>query len=292
MEDLSWHLHLFSISDNLKPMKEHIVKDGVYIPETGITYPEDPHQYLYKPTYTKERGVIDGSYPFLDNSFSARLLRFFTYTGIFLPVFLIHPLVYGLKIEGRENIRKNRKLLKNGAITVCNHVYRWDMLAVLQAVKYRKLWFPTRGDLIYSTDAKQVLGAGGIPIPDTISGMKSFSEAFDELHRKKQWIHFFPETCRWDFYQPIRPFETGAFTFAWKYNIPVIPMVITFRPRTGIYRLFKSKDTPLTTIHIGEPIMPDTSMTRKKCSSMMRDEAHRVMVEMAGIEQNCWESSI
>ena len=272
-------------------MKEHIVKEGTYIPETGIAYPEKPDEFIYKPIFTKPRSTVDENYPFEDKSFKARLRHFIIYSGIYTVVFALHPLVYGLRIKGKENLRKNRKLFKNGAITVCNHVYRWDFLAVLQAVKYRRLCFPARSDLIFTSDAFQVLGAGGIPLPETLSATKKFNEAFDNLHARKKWIHVFPESCRWDFYQPIRPFKLGAFTFAYRYNVPVIPMVISYRPRTGIYKIFrKRRNDPLITLTIGEPILPDLTLQRKHSSQKMMEEAHACMEKMAGIEQNCWEA--
>ncbi|MBO4705790.1 MAG: 1-acyl-sn-glycerol-3-phosphate acyltransferase [Spirochaetaceae bacterium] len=270
-------------------MKEHIVKEGVFIPETGIKYPEKPDEFIFQPVFTKERKTIDANYPFEDNSFLAKLRQFIIYAGAFIPVFALHPLIYGLRIKGKNNIRKNRKLFKNGAITICNHVYRWDFLAVLQAVKYRRLWFPARADLLFTKDAFSVLGAGGIPLPDTLSAAKKFNEAFDHLHEKKKWIHIFPESCRWAFYEPIRPFKLGAFSLAYKYNIPIIPMVISYRPRKGIYKIFK-KGTPLITLTIGEPILPDLSLPRKHSSIKMLEKAHANMVKMAGIEQNCWEA--
>ena len=272
-------------------MKEHIVKEGTFIPKTEIKYPEKPDEFIFKPIFTKPRTPVDETYPFEDKSFAAKLRHFIIYAGIFTVVFTLHPLIYGLRIKGKENIRKNRKLLKNGAITVCNHVYKWDFLAILQAVKFRTLTFPARSDLVFTDDAFQVLGAGGIPLPETISGTKKFNEAFDHIHDRKKWIHVFPESCRWDFYQPIRPFKPGAFSFAYKYNVPVIPMVISYRPRTGFYKIFrKRKNDPLITLTIGEPILPDMTLQRKHCSQKMMQEAHSWMEKAAGIEQNCWEA--
>ncbi|MCR4715289.1 MAG: 1-acyl-sn-glycerol-3-phosphate acyltransferase [Treponemataceae bacterium] len=273
-------------------MKEHIVKEGTFVPESGINYPEKPDEFIYQPVFIKERKTVDEKYPFEDKSFAAKLRHFIIYAGIFTIVFALHPFVYGLRIKGKENIRKNKKLFKNGAITVCNHVYRWDFLAVLQAVKFRQLTFPARSDLAFTKDAFEVLGAGGIPLPETISATKKFNEAFDNVHSKKKWIHVFPEACRWDFYQPIRPFKPGAFAFAYKYQIPIIPMVITYRPRTGFYKIFRThKNDPLITLTIGEPITPDLTLQRKHSSAKMLEETHSWMVKTAGIEQNCWEAA-
>ena len=70
-------------------------------------------------------------------------------------------------------------------MTVSNHVYRWDFLACLQAVKFRRMWFPARAINLSGSDGKLIKGAGGIPIPESISGMRGFNNAFDTLNSGK-----------------------------------------------------------------------------------------------------------
>lgn len=272
-------------------MNEHINKEGTFVPVTNIEYPENPNDFLLDPKIVKQVD-IENNYPFLDNSFKHKLLNFLIYTGIFIIVFPIHKIKYGLKIKGRKNITKNKKLFKNGAMTVCNHVYKWDFLAVVQAVRYRRLWYPARPENVMTSDRNLVRGTGGIPIPSTLSGLRGFNQAFDTLHEKKKWIHLFPEACRWDFYQPIRPFKLGAFKMAYKYGIPVIPMVISYREPKGIFKLINKKG-PLITLTVGEPIIPKKvdGMTKNEICNDMRKKAHETMVEMAGISQNKWQNN-
>lgn len=268
--------------------KEHIVKDGVYIPQTSIKYPEKPDEYLIKPKIIYPV-TVDQNYPYLDKSFKSRLLNFAVYLGIFTLVFVIHRIRYGLKIKGRKNLKDAKKYFKNGAMTICNHVYRWDFLAVVQAVR-KKLWFISRTENVMTPDKNLIRGAGGIPLPQGISGVRQFNEAFDELHSKKKWIHIFPESCRWEFYEPIRPFKIGAFKMAYKYQIPIIPCVLSYREPKGIYKIFKLNH-PLITINIGKVILPNSENgeTKNETCKRMRKNAHAQMVEMAGIIQNCWD---
>lgn len=270
-------------------MMNHENLPHVYVPVTGIEYPEQPDQPILFPKKLRTV-VIDEHYPYLDKSFFARLRHVAIYLGIFLLVFPVQRIRYGLKIEGRENLKKNKKLFANGALTVCNHVYRWDFLACLQAVRWRRMWFPARPDNLESSDAGLIRGAGGIPIPTGFAASRKFNEAFDQLHAKKKWIHVFPESCRWDYYQPIRPFKKGAFAMAVRYQIPVIPLVITFREATGIRKLLGTKH-PLITIHIGTPLVPDANLSRKDAICWLRDEAHKQMCTMAGIKTNGWPSA-
>lgn len=75
---------------------------------------------------------------------------------------------------------------------------------------------------------------------------------------------------------------------SYKYNKPLLPCVITFRERKGIFRLFGSKNLPLLTVTIGEPILPDTTKPRKIEVERLREVAHNQMIKMAGITHNPW----
>ena len=77
---------------------------------------------------------------------------------------------------------------------------------------------------------------------------------------------------------------------ACKYSLPVFPLMISFRSRTGWRKLF-SKDDPLITIRVGDPIVPDSNAPRKEEAARMRDLAHQMMLDMAGIVSNPWPSN-
>lgn len=270
-------------------MQKHIVQEGIYVPDTGSVWPQKPDEPLLRPKHLREL-VVDEKYPFIDKTFKYFLWRNLIYAGIWLFAFPLQRLRYGIKFEGLKNLRANKALFKNGAVTVCNHVYRWDFLAVYQAVK-KRLWFPARAENLMGKDAGLIRAVGGIPLAQNFSGMKKFYEAFDELHQKKKWIHVFPESCRWTWYQPIRPFKRGAFEFAHRYDIPVIPMAIRYRKPGAVRSLFGVKH-PLVTLCVGQPIMPDKSLTLKQDSIRLLEETHKKIVELAGIEQNCWPASL
>lgn len=268
---------------------EHIVDEKTFVPDMGFDYPENPTQRLV-PLVKVCDVCVDENYPFLMKSFKEKFFHHLIYSAIFTFVFPLHCLRYGLKIEGRKNLRKNRKILKNGALTVCNHVYRWDFLAVLQAIRYHKLWYPTFADNVTGKDKTLIRSTGGIPIPEKgFAAVRRFNEAFDEIHRRKKWIHVFPESCRWDWYEPIRPFKTGAFEIAYRYDIPVIPLAIHYRPVTGWRKLFKMKH-PLVTISVGTPIVPNKNASRKEECRSMCEKAHEQVCKMAGIKQNGWNA--
>jgi 1-acyl-sn-glycerol-3-phosphate acyltransferase len=165
------------------------------------------------------------------------------------------------------------------------------MICVLQAMRYHKAWIPMYAEPFRGKDGVWMKTIGGIAIPEERSGLREFDKALEELHEKKQWIHIFPESCSWKFYAPLRPFKIGTFNMAYRYALPIVPLMITFRPRIGWRRLF-CKGEPLLTIHVGDPIVPNLDRPRKEETARMRDLAHKTMLDMAGIVSNPWPSSI
>lgn len=279
-----------------KQYKELQVEQGVYIPHPAMDYPEDsPFTRTLFPTFIKDK-VFDEHYPYIDDSWRSKCLHIFGYyIAVHLIVQLKLRIQMGLRVRGRKVLRKYKHQLQHGAITIANHVYRLDCPCVLIAVKAKHTTrIPMFAPNFRTKDDVFLRMAGGVPIPDAtenMSALKKFNEAFDEFNRRGWWMHIFPEACRWDMYKPLRSFQKGAFTMSYKYNKPLLPCVITFRERTGIYRLFGKKELPLLTVTIGEPILPDTSQPRKAEVERLREQAHQQMQRMAGITHNPWPAA-
>ena len=272
------------------------VREGEYIPQPAMDYPQDnPFTRTLFPKYTKQL-AIDDKYPYLNDSVG---YKFNLYLGYYVFLHLLLRIKLrvqmGLRIRGREVLKKHKEGLKNGAITIANHVYRLDCPCVLIAVnRTHNTRIPMFAPNFRTKDGYFMGIAGGIPIPEAeagMSAMKKFNEAFDEFHRRGWWFHIFPEACRWDMYKPLRPFQKGAFTMSYKYNKPLLPCVITYRERKGIFRLFGPKELPLLTVTIGEPIYPDTTQARKTEVERLRNVAHAQMQQMAGITHNPWPAA-
>lgn len=279
-----------------KQYQELQVEQGVYIPEPALAYPqENPFERTLFPKQIKHID-FDANYPYIDDSIGNRLNIMW---GYYLVVHIILRLKLhiqmGLRIHGKAILKKYKKELSHGAITIANHVYRLDCPCVLLAVNAtHKTRIPMFAPNFRTKDGFFMRMAGGVPIPDSttnMSALQKFNEAFDEFHQRGWWFHIFPEACRWDFYKPLRPFQKGAFTMSYKYSKPILPCVITFRERKGIFKLFGKKSLPLLTVTIGEPILPDTNQPRKTEVERMRNQAHEQMCKMAGITHNPWPAS-
>lgn len=265
-----------------------VKKTEPYTPDTGIRYPDNPEDHMILPEKTREFR-LSADYPFLDRSPQFRFWSGLIHLGIFILVFIINPLRFGLKIEGRNILKKHRRLLKNGALTVSNHVLRWDFLCILQAVRFRRLYYPAWKENLMGRDRNLIRWTGGIPVPEEIHLIRYFNQAFDRLHEEKKWFHVFPEASRWDYFQPIRPFKKGMFSLAYKYKIPVIPLAFSYRKPWGPYALLnklRGKNLPLITLRIGEPILPSPDMKRREAVEALRKACHAKIVELAGINHN------
>lgn len=279
-----------------KQYEELRVVEGEYIPQSAMEYPqENPFERTLFPVFDREMD-IDEHYPYVDDSCKNRLSIKFAYFFILrICLNLLLHIKMGLRIRGREVLKRHKDNLKNGAITIANHMFRLDCPCVLLAVRARSTTrIPMFAPNFRTKDSVFLQIVGGIPIPEPetgLSAMKKFNEAFDEFHRRGWWFHIFPEACRWDMYKPLRPFQKGAFTMSYKYAKPIVPCVITYRERKGIYRLFGPKELPLLTVTIGEPLYPDTTQPRKTEVERLRETAHQQMQRMAGITHNPWPAA-
>ena len=280
-----------------KRYQELKVTPGTYVPPVTVDYPEDnPYEGMYKPVYDRDFPVVDADYPYVDDTWQNKLRIRYGYYFVLRLLGLILRIKYGLRFVGLENVRKYKKQLSGGAITISNHCYRHDCASVLYGIgAHANTRIPMFAPNFRTKDQFYLRIVGGIPIPapeEGLSAMKAFNAAFDEFHRRGYWFHIFPEAKRWDWYKPLRPFQKGAFTMAYKYNMPILPCAIVYRPRTGIYKWLGPKDEPLTCVVYGEPIFPDTTKPRAAETERLLNETHQTICQLAGIEHNTWPSSL
>lgn len=177
---------------------------------------------------------------------------------------LIIWLRYKPKIYGKENYRKNKKDLKKGFVSVCNHVYDWDFLCLRYALWERKgfvlLWHNNHNRKI----GNMIHNFGSIPIPkdDVSASLKMFKDIHQMLD-EGQWLNIYAEEAMWYYYQTLREFREGAFYIACQNDKPVLPMAISFRPARGLTRLWKHK-YPNVNISFGEPLYPNKELPMRE----------------------------
>lgn len=278
-----------SVLDNEK-YREMVLVPGEYVPDVGLDYPTEDPLFRMLPVTPIRSYKNDSTYPFLNDSLSFKIKRHITYFIADVPIRIMLALKFGLKFEGRENLKKNKEILKQGAVSISNHIFPYDAICVRQALKQR-LWIPMLPDLFTSKNWWLLTHIGGVPLADgSLSATKKFNDAFDTFHSRGEYVHVFAEARSWPFYKPLRPFQKGAFTMAYRWGCPIIPISLSYRPRTGIYKLFGKKEIPLITARIGELIIPDTATPRKIEVERLCIATHEAICKLGGILKNPWPS--
>ena len=253
-----------------------------YRHQLDYTYPDRCDQHMITVPHLRDV-TVDEHYPYLRKDFFYKCIRAFYWVAMHTLLAVLLPISHGLRIYGRENLRKHRELLKNGAITVSNHVFMWDHLCVIRAIFPHLTYFPAWKTNLEGPNGPLIRVAGGIPIPDgsNLKAMKKFKAAMEEVLRSKTWMHFFPEGSMWFFYPDIRPLKKAVFNYAVRYDRPVLPITLSFRERKGITRLFTK--SPMVDLHIGEPLLFRKELSPVAAAKELQERTYHVMQTMNGI---------
>ena len=247
----------------------------------NYTYPERSDEHMLELKRTREL-YLDENYKYMPCGFWFKISRALVAAVLHIIVFPLMRLTHGLRIHGRKNLKKHKKELKNGAITISNHVFMWDYLAVLKAIRPHISYFPAWKPNLESGFQPFMRILGGMPIPEgDIHAMIAFKKGMDKVVTSGKWLHVFPEGSLWYFYPDIRPLKPAVFKYAVKYGKPLIPISMSFRPRKGLRRIFCKG--PSVDLHISEPIYADKSLSPREAADELRARAYRIMQEMNGI---------
>lgn len=200
---------------------------------------------------------ITAKYHFTIKNPIGRFFAFIFWCVVALLVPFITYLFHGTRIKGKRNLRGIRN---NGAVVICNHVLYLDCMIGAQCVYPKKLYFHVLENSMKVKGLSIVMKAlGAMPIPSRPSAKRAFIEETDNLLKKKKWVCVYPEAALWPYYEKIRPFKTGAFHFAVKNDVPIIPICINFRKRRGLFKKLGMR-TKFVTVHIGRPIYADKNL--------------------------------
>ncbi len=177
-------------------------------------------------------------------------------------------------IKGIENFKN----LNTGAIITCNHFNAFDSFAIQLA--YDAAEQPDRRfyRVIREGNYTSFPGFYGflmrncdtLPLSSNLGTMKKFMKAVDELLKEGHYILVYPEQSMWWNYRKPKPLKNGAYIFAFRNDVPVLPCFITMKDSDimgddGFY-------VQEYTIHIGEPIYPNQSLAYREGVQDMLDK--------------------
>ena len=261
----------------------------MFIPKTDnrFPYPEDTcGHYL---VVRMDRGIVfDKDYPYVDYSKGFAFKRFWVRLLLRILVFpILSWIKMGLKIEGKKNLKRYKNELKDGAITIANHVHMWDYIAVMRAVhKYKWPYLLAWDKNVNGESGPLVRMVGGIPIPtnDPLATV-AFNHAIKKVLEEGNFLHIYAEGSMWEYYAPIRPFKCGAASLAIKNDKPILPFAFTYRKPSWIRRKIFKQPAALT-LNVGEPIYANPDLEKSAQVEDLTIRAHQAVCRLAGFDDD------
>lgn len=157
------------------------------------------------------------------------------------------------------------KHMKSGAVITCNHFNPFDSIPLHKAVsKYapkKKLWKVIReGNFTFPGMFGTFMRNNyALPLASNTLLMKEMVEATTTVLKRGDFVLVYAEQSMWWNYRKPKPLKPGAFKFAVRANVPVIPTFITMKDTDK-----KDQDGyPIQsyTLHILDPIYPDKDLS-------------------------------
>ena len=179
------------------------------------------------------------------------------------------------EVKGLENMQN----IQTGAIITCNHFNPYDSFTIEKVFrmagqdKYRKLFKVIREG--HYTNFPGLYGfffrnCDTLPLSSNKRTMIEFVKAVDTILKRGDFILIYPEQSMWWNYRKPKPLKNGAFHFAARSNVPIIPVFITMEDS----EIIGEDGFPIQeyTVNIGKPIYPDDKLNEKVNTEIMRDK--------------------
>lgn len=244
--------------------KEHIEKSYQY--EKLGKFNEDINPVDWNTCYP-----VTSSFPYVEKNI---FKRFFTWCK---NVFIINPFmkkqnkkVFKTEVIGYENL----KGIKSAIIT-SNHFNIFDCLAIRYALKDNKIKYCVAEYNNKKGFLGNMMRAGGImPLSANFNVQKNFNKAVNYYLSRGKKIVFYPEQAMWYMYEKPRPFKEGAFHFAVKNNVPIIPIFITFR-KSGEFDS-EGIEIKYLTVNIMKPLYPQENLSQKENIEFLKNKNYEM----------------
>ena len=184
-----------------------------------------------------------------------------------------------MSVIGEENL----KGINGGAIFTANHFAVTDNLAIKNAAdsvpgKHRMYKLVKEGNYFMPGVIGWLLKyCDTLPLSGSVHTMKKLDEAISRILKNGDFILIYPEQAMWWNYRKPRPYKIGAFWYAAKNGVPVVPCFTAILPKTGD-NIFEPDNIRYET-HIMKPIYPDPALKISERATAMMEENYRVCCE-------------
>jgi 1-acyl-sn-glycerol-3-phosphate acyltransferase len=185
------------------------------------------------------------------------------------------------EIRGIENFTA----VNGGRIVTCNHFSVCDNYAVWIALREHmsgKMLYKVIREGNYTNPPKPfglfMRHCNTLPLSSQKATMKKFFRAVKTLFERGETILIYPEQSMWWNYRKPKPLQRGAYRFAVKNNVPILPVFITMKDSTvrGEDGFFVQEYT----IHISPPVYPEGGLGYHDNVTRLMGENERVWREI------------
>ena len=179
------------------------------------------------------------------------------------------------EVKGLDNLEN----LNTGGIITSNHFNPFEALSIEKIFlesklgKKHKLYAVIReGNYTNFPGMYGFLFRNGntLPLSSNHQTMKKFYKAIETLLKRGDFVLIYPEQSMWWNYRKPKPLKDGAYRFACRHNVPIIPFFIT----TKESEVIDDAGFPVLEyyVHIGKPIYKDENLTDKENIYNMKKE--------------------
>ena len=186
------------------------------------------------------------------------------------------------EIKGIEHFKK----LDSGAVITCNHFNAFDSFAIQLAYEAAEQPERTFYRVIREGNYTSFPGFYGflmrhcntLPLSSNRETLKKFTSAVGTLLEEGNFVLIYPEQSMWWNYRKPKPLKSGAYMFAAKSGVPVLPCFITMSDSDimGEDGYFVQEYT----IHICPPIYPEDGLNYRKNMAKMMEKNYEVWKEV------------
>ena len=180
---------------------------------------------------------------------------------------------------------ENATAVTGGAIVTCNHFHLSDNYVVYKtirpALKKHHYLYKVIKESNYTNfkgPVRLMMRHGNtLPLSQKLSCMKEFYGAMETLLHRGEKILIYPEQAMWFNYRKPRPLKAGAFHFAAKFGVPVIPVFIGMKDSS--YLDDNGFSVQELYVHYLPPIYPDGSLGLRGNTQIMMEKNYELWVE-------------
>ena len=186
------------------------------------------------------------------------------------------------EVIGIENLDN----LQSGAVITCNHFNALDSFAMQVAYerstcsKKRKLFRVIReGNYTAFPGFYGLLmrNCNTLPLSTNMATMKEFMDGVEYHLKKGHLVLVYPEQSMWWNYRKPKPLKRGAFVFASRAKVPVVPVFITMEDEKDLDAT--GYPVQLMTVHVLKPIYPKQGTNPIRIAQDMMDANYKAWVD-------------